>query len=65
MCIITNIDKRNGANEMNKKVISYNRGYHDGKASKGFKNPIHKNWNGKQHFDKDYEKGYWDGFNGK
>ena len=43
----------------------YNQGKADGKNSKGMKNPIHNNWPNGEHFNKEYEKGYWEGFNSK
>lgn len=46
----------------NNETISYKQGVADGVKSKSLKNPIHKNWNGKPHFNADYERGYWHGY---
>lgn len=43
----------------------YNWGFNDGKNAKSFKNPLHKQWPAKGHFDQVYAAGYWAGFNSK
>ena len=42
---------------------TYNYGYQDGKASFSMKNPIHANWPEGPHFNPEYERGYWTGWN--
>lgn len=44
---------------------AYNRGKADGINSKKMNNPIHNNWPKGKHFNKDYERGYWDGYSSK
>lgn len=40
-----------------------NQGYSDGRASATMTRPIHKNWDGKPHFNPCYEEAYWKGYN--
>lgn len=47
--------------------VDYNRGYADGKNSAGMNNPIHNNWSRNKsnmvvHSNKEYVKGYVEGF---
>jgi len=42
--------------------VRYNWGQFDGLNSRNMENPIHRNWTG-PHFDKAYERGYWDAYN--
>ena len=37
-------------------------GLRDGQKSRTLKNPIHLNWSKEGHSNKDYEKGYWEGY---
>ena len=46
------------------RMMDENRGYYDGIASKRFKTPAHKAWPDGPHFNADYERGYWTGWNG-
>ena len=40
-----------------------NGGYHDGRNSANFKVPTHTRWPEGPHFNPDYERGYWKGYN--
>lgn len=43
--------------------LKRNYAYRDGINSANMQNPIHNNWKGQKHFDPDYEKAYWKGYN--
>lgn len=48
-------------------MLTYNHGYRDGTTSAKLSKPIHENWqkdksNKLTHFNKDYHKGYEQGF---
>ena len=42
---------------------NYNQGKADGTTAKNSQFPAHKMWPAEGHFNKEYEKGYWDGYN--
>ena len=44
--------------------VRYNRGWHDGMASQGLRNPIHNNWPEGGHWDPQYAKGYFAAYTG-
>lgn len=52
-------------NMSREQVIEMNEkwGEQDGKASKNFKNPAHKNWPEAGNYNLHYERGYWKGYN--
>jgi hypothetical protein len=45
-------------------MIDANRGYHDGIQSQSLANHFHTLWPEGNHFNSDYESGYWTGFIG-
>ena len=42
----------------------YEFGKADGKVARNSRWPAHKNWPKGPHFNSEYERGYWDGYNG-
>ena len=48
---------------MTTETARFNQGKADGLVAKTCRFPAHTMWTDGKHFDKDYEAGYWEGYN--